>query len=61
TNTCVESTVRDAYQRDIDVIVVEDCVAAPEEVYDLHQATLKNVKRYFGWVMHSDQVIRLIA
>jgi ureidoacrylate peracid hydrolase len=60
TNTCVESTVRDAYQRDIDVIVLDDCVAAPAEVYDLHLASLKNVERYFGWVMSSEELINAL-
>lgn len=46
TNYCVESTIRDAYFRDYDVIVVEDCVAGT--VPDLHNATLKNVDLYFG-------------
>lgn len=57
TNTCVESTVRDAYVRDLDVIVAEDCVAAPAEVENLHYATLENVRRYFGWVMTSTEIL----
>jgi len=61
TNTCVESTVRDAYQRDFDVIVVEDCVAAPAEIEDLHRATLRNVERYFGWVMRSEEVMAALT
>lgn len=46
TNVCVESTVRDAYFRDYDILVVRDCVAS--SFPDLHAATLKNVDIYFG-------------
>lgn len=60
TNTCVESTVRDAYQRDFDVIAVEDCVAAPAEVYELHLSSLKNIERYFGWVLSSEEIMKMI-
>lgn len=48
TNYCVESTIRDAYFRDYDIIVLKDCVAG--SVADLHEATLKNVELYFGVV-----------
>lgn len=49
TNYCVESTIRDAYARDYDLLVVEDCVACPWE--DLHRATLKNVEIFYGRVL----------
>jgi len=49
TNYCVESTIRDAYARDYDLYVVEDCVAG--SFPDLHEATLKNVRLYFGRVV----------
>lgn len=49
TNVCVESTIRDAYFRDYDVTVVEDCVAGSFPA--LHQATLENVRIYFGEVI----------
>jgi ureidoacrylate peracid hydrolase len=46
TNYCVDSTVRDAYARDFDVIVARDCCAA---LYaDLHEASLRNVDLYHG-------------
>jgi ureidoacrylate peracid hydrolase len=48
TNYCVESTIRDAYWRDYDIIVPEDCVTG--SFPDLHAATLKNVEIYFGRV-----------
>ncbi len=46
TNYCVESTIRDAYARDYDIVVVEDCVATLWE--DLHRATLRNVELFYG-------------
>jgi ureidoacrylate peracid hydrolase len=49
TNYCVDSTIRDAYARDFDIIVIEDAVAALWA--DLHQATLKNVELMYGMVM----------
>lgn len=49
TNYCVESTIRDAYARDYDIFVVEDCVATLWE--DLHKATLRNVEMFYGTVM----------
>ena len=49
TYVCVESTIRDAYYRDFDIIVVEDCVAGSDE--PLHRATLEKTRRYFGEVL----------
>jgi ureidoacrylate peracid hydrolase len=45
-NYCVDSTVRDAYFREFDVICVKDCVAGT--FTDLHEAFLKNFDIYFG-------------
>jgi ureidoacrylate peracid hydrolase len=55
TNVCVESTVRDAYFRDYDVTVIEDCVAGT--MLDLHEATLKNVEIYLGELVSLDEFI----
>jgi len=49
TNYCVESTIRDAYARDYDIVVVEDCVATLWD--DLHRATLRNVELFYGTVI----------
>ncbi|MBI3091482.1 MAG: cysteine hydrolase [Candidatus Tectomicrobia bacterium] len=46
TNVCVESTIRDAYFRDFDIIVVPECVGGPWP--ELHANTLKNVEMLFG-------------
>ena len=49
TEFCVETTIRDAYYRDYDVIVVSDCVASPR--LQFHEDTLAKVKTYFGEVV----------
>jgi ureidoacrylate peracid hydrolase len=46
---CVDSTIRDAYARDFDIIVVEDCVAASDQ--ELHRATLKIAGLFHGAVV----------
>ncbi|MBI2358176.1 MAG: cysteine hydrolase [Deltaproteobacteria bacterium] len=55
TNVCVETTARDAYMYDYYVSVVEDCSAA----YDarLHANTLENIRRHFGLVASSDEIM----
>lgn len=59
TNVCVETTARDAYMRDYDVIIVEDCVASMDE--DLHRATLKNVRQRLGMVATVEQIRAMLA
>lgn len=51
TNVCVESTVRDAFMRDWDAVLVEDCTAALTT--GEHAAAVENVRRYFGRVLDS--------
>jgi ureidoacrylate peracid hydrolase len=55
TNVCVETTARDAYMFDYYVTMIDDCAAA----YDakLHMATLENMRRHFGLVASSDEII----
>ncbi len=55
-NVCVESTLRDGYFRGYHVVLAEDCVDSYAR--DLHAATLKNVKLYFGEVCRAAQVER---
>lgn len=56
TNVCVESTLRDAFQRDFYVVLVEDCCASA--ACELHDGTIANVRRQFGGlVATSDQVV----
>jgi ureidoacrylate peracid hydrolase len=49
TDFCVETTIRDGYYRDMDVIVVRDCVAGPRRQF--HEDTLAKVETYFGAVV----------
>ena len=51
TNVCVESTLRSGYFRGYYVVVPQDCVGGPFK--DLHEATLKNVRQYYGVVTDS--------
>jgi len=55
TNVCVETTARDAYMFDYYVTMIEDCSAA----YDakLHMGTLENMRRHFGLVASSNEII----
>src|ERR1044072_1821295 len=55
TNVCVETTARDAYMFDYYVTMIDDCSAA----YDpkLHLSTLENMRRHFGLVASSTEII----
>ena len=55
TNVCVETTARDGYMYDYYVTMIDDCSAA----YDakLHMSTLENMRRHFGLVASSRQII----
>lgn len=55
TNCCVETTVRDASQRDYRTFVVEDAVAEYEP--DRHQVALKSMGMLFADLVHSDDVV----
>lgn len=57
TNVCVESTLRDAFMRDWDVALVEDCTAALSK--EEHEAALHNVRAYFGRVLPSTALVDL--
>jgi biuret amidohydrolase len=55
TNSCVETTARDAADRGYRCVLVDDgCGAAREE---LHQATLVSFRRLFGRVATTDEVL----
>ena len=59
TNVCVESTLRSGFFRGYYIVVPEDCVGGP--FADLHEATLKNVRTYFGQVTDSKSLAALWA
>ena len=56
TNTCVQCAAFEAFNRDLAVIIVSDCV---QSMYgeDLHEYGLENVARCFGWVLTVDEVV----
>jgi len=55
TNVCVETTARDGYMYDYYVTMIEDCSAAYEA--KLHLGTLENMRRHFGLVASSGDII----
>ncbi len=55
TNQCVESTARDAYQHDYDVLLVADCVA--ERTPEARAATFANIEGGSGWVRDSAELL----
>ena len=55
TNVCVETTARDAYMYDYYVTMIDDCSAAYEA--KLHLGTLENMRRHFGLVVSSSEII----
>jgi ureidoacrylate peracid hydrolase len=59
TDFCVETTIRDAYYRDLDVIVVRECVAGPRPRF--HEDTLAKVQTYFGEVVSLEDLPNLIV
>lgn len=53
TEYCIETSVRDAYFRDLDVIVVRDCVGTGRP--EFHNDTLAKIDFYFGAVIGLDE------
>lgn len=58
TPLCVETSARDAYQLDYDVVVVEDAVATTSKT--LHDNSINAIKTYFGKVLDSNDVLELM-
>lgn len=58
TEFCVETTVRDAYMQDFDVVVVEQCVSNSRP--NFHRDTLDKIQAYFGEVVQLDQLPELL-
>jgi len=59
TEFCVESTVREAYARDLDVIVVRDCVAGIDP--RCHQASLDVMGAYFAEVVDGARALEMFG
>ncbi len=61
TNCCVDTTARDAFMRDLDVVVLSDCVAAFGRERHLHDSALENLALFFGVVMTSDELVAALG
>lgn len=59
TYICVESSIRDAFNKGYDVITVSDCVASRNPTH--HKTTLEQVAEAYGWVVTTDELIQKIA
>lgn len=57
TNVCVESTARDGFMRDYYIVFLQDCTATYSK--EAHDSTLKNMKRHFGIVASSTDIINV--
>lgn len=57
TNVCVESSLRSAFMRDFEVVILEDCTAARSRT--AHDATLDNVRKHFGLVATASEIEQL--
>lgn len=55
TNVCVETTARDAMQRDYEVIMVADAVTSPFAL--AHAVVLLNFRVFFGDVRSADDIV----
>ncbi len=56
TPVCVESTVRDAFMADFNVVVPRDCVATYSR--EMHLASLAIMARNFASVVDSEEIVR---
>jgi ureidoacrylate peracid hydrolase len=56
TNVCVESTARDGFMKDYYIVVVDDCTGTSS--LGAQQATLENIRNYFGRVASSADIIK---
>ena len=54
TNVCVETTARDAFMRDYYVLVPSD--AAATYIQEDHDASLRNIDRFFGQVTTTEDL-----
>jgi ureidoacrylate peracid hydrolase len=59
TNYCVDATIRDAYARDLDLLIVEDACGSPW--LDLHEATLRNAELFHGAVVSRAEVLEALS
>jgi len=56
TNTCVTCAAFEAYNRDLQVVLVEDCAASGYDAR-LHDFAVENIRRCLGWVRTSTELL----
>ena len=64
TSVCVESTLRDAFYRDYQCLLLTDCCAeavGADQERTNHEASLTVIEALFGWTAESAQFIESIA
>ena len=59
TNVCVESTARDAMQKNYQVILASDAATAFDEV--IHQVSLINIKLFYGDIMETEEILKVFC
>jgi ureidoacrylate peracid hydrolase len=59
TNNCVLCTAFEAFNRDLEVILLEDCCASMNGTR-FHEMALEQIRTSLGWVSHSDRVEELL-
>lgn len=59
TEICVETTVRDAFIRDFDILVAGDAVASWDK--EASRATLRTVEESFGAVLSCEKIVELFG
>ncbi|KAB8126985.1 cysteine hydrolase [Gracilibacillus oryzae] len=57
TNVCVESTARDGFMLDYQIVLLEDCCASFSR--KAHEMTLINIRDFFGNVATSDEIFNI--
>lgn len=59
TNACIDTTIRDAYVRDYDVVIVEDCIGGVRE--DWHRVAVEVWRHYLGEVVSLDEFRQMLT
>jgi ureidoacrylate peracid hydrolase len=58
TSVCVDNSVRDAFNRGYDVVILSDAVASMHP--EFHNATLQTIKEWYGLVIRTEELMRNI-
>lgn len=55
TNVCVESTARDGFQMDYDIVLLSDCTGS--STLESHKRALEVLAQHFGYVLTSKEIL----